>query len=43
MIIGELDKFANDSAISPENYQESAGTREALIESGYDPCGRCDP
>lgn len=29
--------------ISPENYQEFTGTREALIESGYDPCGHCDP
>lgn len=29
--------------ISQENYHEYVGTRETLVEYGYDPCGHCDP
>lgn len=29
--------------IKEENRQEYKGTREDLIEDGYDPCGRCKP
>ena len=29
--------------IASANRQEYTGTREALIEQGYDPCGRCHP
>jgi DNA-entry nuclease len=29
--------------ISPANREEYTGTREALVEQGYDACGRCKP
>ena len=29
--------------ISPGNYQEYSGSREALIQDGYRPCGSCKP
>lgn len=29
--------------ISPKNYAEFSGTREELINAGYDPCGNCNP
>lgn len=29
--------------MSDENRQEYSGTREELIEKGYDPCGQCHP
>lgn len=31
------------SDIKPQNRAEFEGTREELIEQGYDPCGRCRP
>lgn len=29
--------------IAEDNYHEYVGTREVLLEYGYDPCGHCDP
>lgn len=29
--------------MKPKNRKEYAGTREELIEKGYDPCGKCKP
>lgn len=29
--------------MSPKNKQDYTGTREDLINQGYDPCGRCNP
>ncbi len=31
------------SSMSPANKQEYHGSRELLIEQGYEPCGRCKP
>ena len=29
--------------IKPENYSEYTGTRQSVLDMGYQPCGRCDP
>lgn len=29
--------------IKAENYSEFTGSREELINQGYDPCGNCNP
>ncbi len=38
-----LPGCASADDIKPENRLDYTGTREALIEQGYDPCGRCKP
>lgn len=38
-----LPDCSGAASIKPENRQEYTGTREGLIEEGYQPCGSCKP